>query len=359
MRTLVVSDLHLGGGSGADVLRHERIRGLLLAEIAKADRLVLLGDVLELRHRPARETLEAARPVLQDIGAALRPDAEIVLVAGNHDHALVSPWLETLKGPIGLERRVKAGTASPLARAVAIWLGRERTEIAYPGVWLRDDVYAMHGHYADPHGTVPTFERLAAGGMVRLVGRLPDPALAEDYERILAPMYAWIYASAQRAGEGRLGAGAGGAGKAYAVLNGDAHRPLGMRALLAVFPLGIRGLNLLGIGPLSSDLSGDSLRRSALEATGEAVRRLGIEAEHVIFGHSHRAGPLPVDDLLEWRSVAGSWLYNSGCWVHEPMFTGAAGAGNPYWPGTAVLLEGDDAPRVLRLLEGVSLPDRA
>ncbi len=358
MRTLVVSDLHLGGGSGVDVLRHEHVRAKLLEEIARADRLVLLGDTLELRHRPVRESLEAARPVLQDLGEALPRDGEILLVAGNHDHALVAPWLEGLRQPLGLERRVKPGTASPIARAVATWLGRERTEVVYPGVWLRDDVYAMHGHYADPHGTVPTFERLAAGGMVRLVGRLPDPALAEDYERILAPMYAWIHASAQRAGEGRLGAGAGGAGKAYALLNGDGHRPLRMRALLAVFPLGIRGLNLLGIGPLSSDITGDGLRRSALLGTGEAVRRLGVEAEHVIFGHCHRVGPLAVDDMLEWRSAAGSWLYNSGCWVHEPMFTGAAGAGNPYWPGGAVLLEGDDPPRVLRLLDGVSLPDR-
>lgn len=142
------------------------------------------------------------------------------------------------------------------------------------------------------------------------------------------------------------------------MLNSDGHRPLRLRALQAVFPLGIRGLNLLGIGPLSSDLSGAALRRSALRATGEAVRRLRIEAEHVIFGHSHRAGPLPGDDVLEWRTDTGSWLHNTGCWVHEPLFTGAAGPDNPYWPGGAVLLEDDGAPRAIRLLDGVSLPDR-
>ncbi|MCW3024519.1 MAG: hypothetical protein JWR30_3841, partial [Conexibacter sp.] len=55
MRSLVVSDLHLGGRTGVDVLRDAGARAPLLAEVASADRLVLLGDTLELRHGPARE----------------------------------------------------------------------------------------------------------------------------------------------------------------------------------------------------------------------------------------------------------------------------------------------------------------
>ena len=27
-------------------------------------------------------------------------------------------------------------------------------QLAYPGVWLRDDVYATHGHYLDCHSEV-------------------------------------------------------------------------------------------------------------------------------------------------------------------------------------------------------------
>jgi hypothetical protein len=225
-------------------------------------------------------------------------------------------------------------------------------------VWVRDDVYAMHGHYLDPHGTVPTFERLAAGAMQRLVGRLPDPCLAEDYERVLAPLYAWIHSAAQRTRDGRVGAGAGGAARAYQLLEGDGHRPVRLRVLAAAFPLGIRGINLLGIGPLSSDLSGGALRRSALEGIGEVARRLDIEAEHIIFGHSHRAGPLPGDDVTEWRSETGSWLHNSGCWVHEGSFLAGDGPGSPYWPGRAVAVEDAGAPRVLSLLDGFT-PDPA
>jgi hypothetical protein len=354
MRTLVVSDLHLGGRTGVDVLRDPAARAPLLEQAARADRLVLLGDTLELRHGPVREALEQAEPALSELGAALDADTEVVVVPGNHDHALVTPWLDGRRRPLGTETRVKPGTASAVARHVASWLGRggARVELAYPGVWLRDGVYAMHGHYLDPHGTVPTFERLGAGAMLRLAGGLPTPATAEDYERVLVPLYAWIHAAAQRAPEGRLGVGAGGAGKAYAMLTGDGHQPIRMRAIAAAYPLGIRGLNLLGIGPLSSDLTGDALRRNALNGIAAVLERLGIEAEHVIFGHSHRAGPLPADDLLEWRTAGGAWLHNSGSWVHEPWFSGPALTASPYWPGGALLLEdGDAAPQLLRLLQ--------
>jgi hypothetical protein len=357
MRTLVVSDLHLGGRTGVDVLRDPAAREPLLDELKRTGRLVLLGDTLELRHGPAREALAHARPALEAMGAALPAGAEIVLVPGNHDHALASPWLDSrAQRPLGHETRVKPQTASPLARQVAGWLKGDRNisvEVAYPGLWLRDDVYALHGHYLDPHGTVPTFERLAAGAMSRMVGAVPGPgegATTEDYERVLAPIYAWIHSAAQRTGPVGLGAGAGRAGKAYELLQGDGHRPIRIRLLTAIFPLGIRGLNLLGIGPVRSDLSGDALRRNALDAIGEVVSRLGIEAEHVIFGHSHRAGPLPTDDVTEWRTPTGAWLHNSGSWVHEPTFTGAGDTSNPYWPGGAILVEDTGAPQLLRLL---------
>ena len=198
---------------------------------------------------------------------------------------------------------------------------------------------------------MPTFERLAAGVMGRMVGTVPEPvATAEDYERILAPLYAWIHASAQRAHDGRVGAGAGRAGKAYTMLSGDGHRPLKLRLLGAAFPLGIRGVNLLKIGPVSPDLSGDALRRNALDAMTAVLQRLQVDARHVVFGHSHRAGPLPADAQAEWRTPAGTKLYNSGSWVHEPSFTGAAGSASPYWPGGAVLVADEGEPELLRLL---------
>ena len=58
MRTAIVSDLHLGSAPGEDLLRDPEIRRLLLTEIERADRLVLLGDALELRELPLAPVLE-------------------------------------------------------------------------------------------------------------------------------------------------------------------------------------------------------------------------------------------------------------------------------------------------------------
>jgi hypothetical protein len=68
MRTLILSDLHLGSRSQSDLLRRPEMRAPLLEAVAEVDRVVLLGDVLELRHGPLREAMEAARPFFEDLG---------------------------------------------------------------------------------------------------------------------------------------------------------------------------------------------------------------------------------------------------------------------------------------------------
>src|ERR1700684_62868 len=92
MRTLILSDLHLGSTSRADLLRHPGLREPLLRAAADAGRVVLPGDVLELRHGPPRAALAVARPFFEELGRVLA-GKELVLVAGNHDHALIEPWL--------------------------------------------------------------------------------------------------------------------------------------------------------------------------------------------------------------------------------------------------------------------------
>ena len=71
MRTVVVSDLHLGALGGDDVAREGAERDALVDAVSGADRLVLLGDVIELRERPLAESLEVARPVFEELGKAL------------------------------------------------------------------------------------------------------------------------------------------------------------------------------------------------------------------------------------------------------------------------------------------------
>src|SRR4051812_39182528 len=139
VRTVVVSDLHLGARTGVDLLRRPAARAALLERLDGADRLVLLGDTLELRHGPVREALAAARPVLEAIGAAMR-GGDVVLVPGNHDHGLLAPWLEGRGAdgpppPLSLEEHAGPG-ATPATAAFAAMLGQATLDVAYPGLWL-------------------------------------------------------------------------------------------------------------------------------------------------------------------------------------------------------------------------------
>jgi hypothetical protein len=360
VRTVVVSDLHLGSRSEGDVLRRRVAREKLLERIDGADRLVLLGDTVELRQGPAREAMAIAQPVLEELGAALGKGGEVILVPGNHDHALVSPWLERRgahvePAPLRLEEH-PGKDASAATEAIAQWLAPAALTVAYPGIWLRDDVYATHGHYLDRHTTVPTFERLGAGIMGRLVGAVPEEeARPEDYEAALAPLYAWMHAMAQRSGGGKPRPPSSASAEAWRVLGGDGHRPLRGRLLAGILPLGISGVNRLGLGPVRADFSAEELRRAGVLAMAESVARLGIEARHVLYGHTHRAGPFANDDSLEWALQGGGRLTNTGCWVYEAIFL-QRGRSSPYWPGCVVEIAASGPPILSRLLTEVD-PD--
>ena len=93
--------------------------------------------------------------------------------------------------PLGLEQRSsRRGLAD--ARRDRRWAAPARVPVAYPGLWVRPDVYATHGHYLDCHLTIPTLERMSVGAMGRLLGRAAGGlAGADDYEAVSAPMYAW------------------------------------------------------------------------------------------------------------------------------------------------------------------------
>jgi len=354
VRTLCVSDLHLGARTGVDLLRRAPVRDRLLARLDGIDRLVLLGDTVELRHGPPREALAAAAPVLGAIGAAMR-GGQVVLVPGNHDHRLIAPWLEGRGDggrppPLGLEERA-GRDATPLTAALAEALAPAEVDVRYPGVWLAGGVYATHGHYVDRHSTVPSFERLAAGALGRVLGdRIEDISSPDDYEVVLAPLYALLDAIAVRAPDGRGPSHANASTRAWRALAGDGRRPLRRTLLAGAFPLGVGALNRAGVGPFRADLSGPELRRAGLRAMRAVVARLRIDARHVVFGHTHRAGPLPDDDPADWALPGGGALLNTGSWIHERAWT-SAGPGGPYWPGAAVELEDGGRPRPLRLLD--------
>lgn len=360
MRSLVISDLHLGANAGTEALRRPAALGVLLERLADVDRLVLLGDTLELRHGPAREALAVAEPVLRAIGDALGPGRDVVVVPGNHDHAIAAGWLDwrgrrQAPDPLALDERVAIDRASWIAKRVGTFLAPATVELAYPGLWLRDDVYAMHGHYADAHLRVPTLERLAAGAMARMVGAIPDPATPDDYESVLAPIYALSQASAQRGAGGRGAVGSRTAVAAWSTLNGRGRAArMRSRALVVPFRLGVHAVNRAGMGPVEARIGVEDLRRGGLAATTEAARRLRLSPAHLVFGHTHRAGPLPGDAAPEWRTPGGTRLHNAGTWIFDTLFMGRGSQGSsPYWPGGAIVVDDEGPPRLERLLSDI------
>jgi hypothetical protein len=351
------------------VLTRPAALACLLERLDGIDRLVLLGDTLELRHGPTRDALAVAEPVMRAIGDTLGEDAEVVLVPGNHDHAIAAGWLDwrarrELPAPLRLEEHVAPDRASWIAKRLATWLSPATVDVAYPGIWLRDDVYATHGHYLDVHVAMPTIERLMVGTVARLTGALPDPATPEDYEALLAPVYALSQASAQRTTAGRVALGGRSAMGTWRSLSGSVRRrPVRALALKAGFRAGVAIANRAGVGPVVTDIGPAALRRSGLQSIGEVARRLRVAPAHLIFGHTHRAGMLDGDDGAEWRTPSAIALHNSGSWVYEANFFGRARhGGNPYWPGGAIALDDGGPPRLERLLadvpDGVLRPAR-
>jgi predicted phosphodiesterase len=365
VRTIVVSDLHLGSGGDIDLLRRPELREVLWAEIQGADEVVLLGDAVELRDRRLAEALELAQPFFDELGSAIGAGS-VVVVPGNHDHHLLDDWLERRglegAGPLGLEQRVPVHSG-PLAQLIA-GMGETPIELAYPGAWLRPGVYATHGHYLDRHLTVPTFERLAVAAVERVLGGPREvseepgsagdsgSASVEDYERTLAPVYAFLFALAQAGSTGgRLG-GANPSARVWQALGGGYGRAAKLRGWLlgtVALPGAVGVANRLGLGPVRSDLSPGAITRGGLEAIGEVTRRLGIDADHLIFGHTHRRGPIRAE--TGWRMPEGTRLWNTGSWVYAPGLVGRTAADSPYWPGTVAVLEDDGPPELHHLLD--------
>jgi hypothetical protein len=350
VRTAIVSDLHLGSATGEDLLRDPAIRRALLEEIAGADRLVLLGDTLELRELPLARVLELTRPFFEELGEALA-GRRVVLVPGNHDHRLAEPLLEEIAlagGELGLEHR--AALEGEPTRRIRAWLGAAELSVAYPGIWLREDVYATHGHYMDCHMTLPRLECLAAATVMRAAGGPPDPAAPPDYERVLRPIYG-LFTGLTEAG---MSPGASRpserAWRAFASTRDRRRlrRSAARAAFAAGLPASIWALNRALRAGFEPDLSAAAIARSGVDAATELARRLRIEAAHTITGHTHRAGPEAGD--APWRLPGGGLLHNTGNWVFADAFHHPGKPPGPYWPGTVTWVEDEGPPRRERVL---------
>ncbi|WP_210492330.1 hypothetical protein [Patulibacter sp. SYSU D01012] len=364
--TLVVSDLHLGSDTGADLLRRPGpALGRLLDALDGGGRLVVAGDLLELRHAPARVVLERARPVLRALGARLGPEGEVVVLTGNHDHRLLRPWLEErrLAGlPLGVDERVPEDAWPAAARALAAALAPAAVTFRYPAAWIvppgpdgAGGVLAHHGHYVDVLWRMPTIERLVAGHVARGHGVAPgDVRTPDDFEALLAPGYGWIDGRAEHARGRGPGASQGTSAGVWHRLND--RRSLSGAALRAAVPLAVRALRRAGWGELETTLTPDTLRRAGTHGMATVAARLGVRPDVLVAGHTHRAGPLPGDDVGEWRLADGGRLVNTGSWVHVGgLATRGVAPGSAYWPGHAARVDADGTVELVGLLDDVAL----
>ena len=340
MRTLVVSDLHLGSLLERDVLRRPAALEALAEEARRSDRLVLLGDTIELLEGRARQAAEVARPVLGELGQAIGAGGEVVVVPGNHDHALIRGWVhrQVSGGGLGIDDVVPRSAGTLLSELTG-WLAPATVEVRYPGLWLDGQTFATHGHYCDrllldatglrrsdphPRRTAADYERSPgtdAGGIEQPLGEILPDGVADGIDA-----------------------------------TGGQFR----RALLAGIPRlasipGARNLADLASLAIEQGLH----RRAAIPAMAEVARRLGIGARYLAFGHIHRRGPLPDDPEGMWRpDTNGPRLLNSGSWVYDSALVGMpTGRPRSYRPGGAVIVEEGRPPRCADLLAGV--PDES
>ena len=339
MRSLVISDLHLGSLVQRDALRRPAALAALSVALEGIDRLVLLGDTVELLEGRPRRAMADAEPVLRELGRAMGRGREVVVVPGNHDHALVRPWLRAqaaARRAVGLTARVPARSDARLAE-LASWLKPARVSVRYPGITLAPGVFATHGHYLDRHLLPKLPPGLARGPLAPL----PQRARPDHYERATGPSMAAVQGVMATALPGAIGDPI------------DRMGGLVRRAALTAGPLAVAAPFAGVLAPLSAGLMDAQFRWAGLPAMGLCARRLGVGAEHVIFGHLHRVGPFPADPPGEWRPGGPGTprLHNAGSWVYEPLLLAGMRPPHPYWPGGAVLVEEGCAPRTLTLLD--------
>jgi UDP-2,3-diacylglucosamine pyrophosphatase LpxH len=326
LRTLVISDLHLGNRAHHDVLGSPAPLARLLEALDDIDRLVLLGDLAELITRSPRRSLAAAEPVLRALGRHMGSGREVIVVPGNHDAPLIRAWARAQGPRLSIDSVVEPHATRALAHVVS-WLGPARVRVHYPGVWLGKRIWATHGHYLDHHLVPESPIGMPRG---RLQGKPRSPALPFDYER------------------GRIRSHH----SRDSLLTRALQRPLTTLSRAAMLRNLPHILMHARLAPLTAAMADVQMRHAAIPALARVLARLGVDADWVVFGHVHRLGPLAEDRQGHWRAGGGGpQLLNSGSWLDEPLLIERASPPHPYWPGGAVLIEPGSEPRALGLLD--------
>jgi hypothetical protein len=402
MTTAIVSDLHLGAWQLNDLLRYPVFIDRFARDMRDVDELVLLGDIFELRFQRLEDALAIASPCLAAVGDALRfkrgrgrPSPRVVFVPGNHDYHLALQIME-LEQERAIERgnperyhfdgRLRAPSDAFVVRQMRRMLGPDiEVELAYSYVTLetvQGPLLAMHGHYLDLHLPSPAERLLALVQQALTAYRLNAlPPGFELYEAVLRPQNELLYWIAQSP------AGAEVQSELWRRLRGDSRqmrrgfvarlrRMAARRAVRAAEALAGAAAHQLTQRILKGDVTLVSPARGTpvddgIHAFMESLVALQEDlflAEHwttpppyVVFGHTHRPGPLPGVDATElWRKQwAGQTVqvFNSGSWLYDVERALTEEYHQSQWPGTYVLIPDGEEPRLVSLLKDLSADD--
>ena len=303
VKQLVVSDLHLGARTNIDLLRRAELREPLLAALEDVDRLVLLGDVLEMRDGPAHEALAAARALFEALGRSARHRPR-----GRHRPRQPRP-----RAHRAVARGAPAGARRPAARARA---GREPAEASPlardPGEWLAPSAGARSPTRAcgcattstrparplprrPHHGALLRAHRRRASSSAGCAAAPTRAPPAEDYEGSSRRSTRCSTRRPDRAREGprpvcgASGRACGACSSATAGAARSAHIALGTlgfpAAICRAQPRRARAAAVRAVGRRAAPRRpGRRWARSSAASTSPAA--------HVIFGHTHRTRPV-------------------------------------------------------------------
>ena len=363
MRTLVISDSHLGAWTGDDLLAYAWAREALRPELERADEVVLLGDLVDLLFATIEHAFERADGLVELLAQTLS-GKRLVWLAGNHDHHILVRRLEAL-----IELRIATG--KPDDALTELWqasfffeaflrrrLPQTEIEIAYP-TYRIGEVLLSHGHYLDAEvrGSVPN--RLLQGGFWRLAGGRTTTPTVSDYEAALVPLTELLFIEAQ------LPKGAAAEQRIQAEL-----RRLGHFAATAAAP----GRELARLGrsiarrvrgtPQGHTPTADFVLARvvapgasvlpSVAAYARVCANLGWDRDvrWFVFAHTHQ----PLDGVRASATNPGDRFWNTGCWIYEPP-VGPAADYLAYidhnWPGSAVVIDTEQRggePQLLQLL---------
>jgi hypothetical protein len=203
MRALVISDTHFGAWTGQDILREPENVALLEPHL-DVDEVIFLGDMFDLLFGSQRDAFRAAEGLLALLRSRLQGKRFVVL-AGNHDHHVVSSSAERLldlelatgkpESELGTELR-----RSDLFRAfLERHLEGVEVDIRYP-TYTFAGVLCTHGHYLDFHArrAGATGGKLLARALwtIAIGGQEHTPAV-EDYEATITMLTSLLYTIAQ------------------------------------------------------------------------------------------------------------------------------------------------------------------